>query len=242
MVIVLMGEILAVIPARAGSKRLPGKNKRVLGGKPLIMWSVDLAKKIPQICDVVVSTDDEDIAEMCRIGGATVPWLRPAELASDTASTVDVVLHLLDWYELEHESPKGILLLQPTSPFRRLGTVVRGIETFNELHKSVVGVSPCNDHPMWSLMINNEQLQPFMKEHGLGKRSQDLPAAYTVNGAFYLLTPQQLRDDRSFAIDGASPLVMPGKEQGLDIDDEQDWLIAEALLAFNKSLAGVNIK
>ena len=110
--------ILTVIAARGGSKRLPGKHIRVLGEKPLIIWSIDVAKDIPEICDILVSTDDTAIASVCTEAGILVPWLRPVELATDTANLVDVVLHALGWYETEKGAVDGILLLQPTSPFR----------------------------------------------------------------------------------------------------------------------------
>jgi CMP-N,N'-diacetyllegionaminic acid synthase len=95
-------KILVLIPARGGSKRLPGKNIRLLGDRPLIVWTIDLAKNIPKICDILVSTDDIAIAEVASKAGALVPWLRPAELATDTATSVDVCLHALDWYEKEY--------------------------------------------------------------------------------------------------------------------------------------------
>ena len=133
--------ILVVITARGGSKRLPGKNIRILGEKPLIIWSIDVAKDIPEICDILVSTDDTAIASICTEAGALVPWLRPAELATDTANSIDVVLHALDWYETEKGAVDGILLLQPTSPFRTKKTVLRGIELFSKNEQQpVLGV------------------------------------------------------------------------------------------------------
>ena len=90
--------ILALITARGGSQRLPGKNIRTLGSKPLIIWSIDVAKNIPDICDILVSTDDPAIAKVCTEAGAYVPWVLPAELATDTANSVDVALHALGWY------------------------------------------------------------------------------------------------------------------------------------------------
>src|SRR5438093_3043672 len=110
--------ILALITARRGSKRLPAKNVRLLRGVPLITWSIDVVRNIPEICDILVSTDDAATAEIARRAGAAVPWLRPAALATDTASSVDVCLHSLDWYEQAHGAVDGLLLLQPTSPFR----------------------------------------------------------------------------------------------------------------------------
>ena len=93
--------ILALIPARGGSKRLPGKNMRQLGGKPLLTWSIDVVKDAPEICDILVSTDDDKIAEIARNANALVPWLRPADLARDKSSSEAVALHALDWYEKE---------------------------------------------------------------------------------------------------------------------------------------------
>ena len=124
--------ILAFITARGGSKRLPGKNIRSLGGNPLIVWSIEVAKDISDICDILVSTDDSAIAETAKDAGALVPWLRPEELATDTAKSADVCLHGLEWYESEKGRVDGLLLLQPTSPFRTRETVLRGIELFRK--------------------------------------------------------------------------------------------------------------
>ena len=191
--------ILAVITARGGSKRLPRKNIRVLGEKPLIVWSIDVAKGIPEICDILVSTDDTAIASVCIEAGSLVPWLRPEELATDTARSVDVVLHALDWYEAEKGAVDGVLLLQPTSPFRTKKTVLRGIELFNKNgQRPVLGVSPTHTHPLWMLKMEGEHLVPFMREHGMEERSQDLLPAFVVNGSFYLISPAELRARRSF--------------------------------------------
>ncbi|HIF59709.1 MAG TPA: acylneuraminate cytidylyltransferase family protein, partial [Rhodospirillales bacterium] len=123
--------ILALITARGGSKRIPGKNIRPLGGKPLIVWSINVAKDIAGIVDILVSTDDKNILEIAKSAGALVPWSRPPELATDTASSVDVCLHALAWYEKEIGRIDGLMLLQPTSPFRSRKSVLRGIELFS---------------------------------------------------------------------------------------------------------------
>jgi CMP-N,N'-diacetyllegionaminic acid synthase len=223
--------ILALIPARGGSKRLPGKNVRMLGGKPLIVWSIDAAKDIPDICDILVSTDDAAIAKVCKGAGAYVPWLRTAELATDTASSVDVALHALDWYEAEKGPVDGMLLLQPTSPFRTRETIERSIELFvKHNHKSVLGVSPTHAHPMWTLKIVGDYLMPFMEDHGLDTRSQDLPRAYVVNGSFYLITPAELRACRSFVSSKTIPLIIESPQQTVDIDTEWDFKMAEFIL------------
>jgi CMP-N,N'-diacetyllegionaminic acid synthase len=225
-------KILALITARGGSKRLPGKNIKLLGGQPLIAWSIGVAKNIPDICDILVTTDDEGIAGVARSFGALVPWLRPANLANDTASSVDVALHALNWYENENGKVDGLLLLQPTSPFRTRETVLRGVTVFRENKgQSVLGVSPAKSHPMWCFSVNDQIMQPFMDGGGLHLRSQDLPPAYEVNGAFYLIAPDQLRATSSFYGEGVIPLIMDEPKESIDIDTEWDFLCAEALVS-----------
>jgi CMP-N,N'-diacetyllegionaminic acid synthase len=224
--------ILALVTARAGSKRLPGKNIRPLGGKPLIVWSIDIAKNIPEICDILVSTDCPNIAEVSQKAGAYVPWLRPAELSADTASSVDVALHALDWYEAEKGAVDGLLLLQPTSPFRTKKTVLRGIELFSlNWQQPVLGVSPTHAHPMWTLKMEGEYLVPFMQTHGMGTRSQDLPPAFVVNGSFYLISPADLRACHSLLGINAIPLLVESTQEALDIDSDWDWTVATVALA-----------
>jgi N-acylneuraminate cytidylyltransferase len=224
-------KILALITARGGSKRLPGKNIKLLGSKPLILWSIDVAKNNLDICDILVSTDNPAIAEISREAGAKVPWLRPSELATDNASSVDVALHALDWYEASKGSVDGILLLQPTSPFRTRETVLRGIELFRiNNHQTVLGVSEVDDHPMWTLKMEDVYAVPFMKDHGFGMRSQDLPSAYVVNGSFYLISPEELRRSRSFVGSKITPLLIESEKEALDIDTEWDWFLAENFL------------
>lgn len=222
--------ILALIAARGGSKRLLGKNIRPLSGKPLIVWSIDVAKNIPEICDILVSTDDPVIAMVCTEAGAYVPWLRPAELATDTANSVDVALHALDWYEAEKGEVDGLLLLQPTSPFRTKATVQRGIDLFSKHnHQPVVGVSPVHAHPMWMLKIEDDYLVPLMEEHGFGTRSQDLLPAYVVNGSFYLASPTELKLRHSFIGNKTIPLLIESPQEAVDIDTDWDWSCAELI-------------
>jgi N-acylneuraminate cytidylyltransferase len=229
-------KILALITARGGSKRIPGKNIRPLGERPLITWSIDAAKGIPEICDILVTTDDDAIADVARSAGALVPWLRPAELASDTAKSVDVALHALDWYETEKGAVDGLLLLQPTSPFRSRETIARGIALFNQQgRRPVVGISPAGSHPMWCFKVDGMTMKPFVEGGGLHLRSQDLPPAYVVNGAFYLLAPNDLRRQLSFYSEDMLPLIIDHPAESLDIDTEWDWEIAEAVLHANKS-------
>jgi N-acylneuraminate cytidylyltransferase len=205
---------------------------RRLGGRPLISWSIELARSLPGVCEVLVSTDDEGIAEVARGAGASVPWLRPPELATDLASSVDVAVHALDWYERTHGRLEGCLLLQPTSPFRSRDTVLNALDLFQANGKRpVLGVSPAKSHPMWCFQIENQLLRPFMDAGGMRLRSQDLPPAYVINGALYVIAPDELREQRSFFCDAATPLVMEDEAESIDIDTEWDWRLAESALA-----------
>jgi CMP-N,N'-diacetyllegionaminic acid synthase len=224
--------ILALITARGGSKRVPGKNIRLLGGRPLIVWSIDVVKHNADISDVLVSTDDPAIAEIARAAGALVPWLRPAELSTDEAGSVDVCLHALDWYESTRGAVDGLMLLQPTSPFRSRATVTRGLALFRDHgYRSVIGLSPALSHPLWCVQIEENSIRPFIEGRDKPVRSQDLPPVYVMNGAFYLIQPEELRTRRSFCSDATVPLVIEEQAECIDIDTEWDWKIAETLAA-----------
>ena len=237
-------KILALILARGGSKRLPGKNIRLLGGKPLVVWSIDVAKNIPEICDILVSTDNPQIAKVCKDAGAFVPWLRPAELSSDNASSVDAALHALDWYEAQRGAIDGLLLLQPTSPFRSKETVRKGIYLFSKnFQNTVVGVSATHAHPMWVFKREGEYIVPFIQKDNIQARSQDLPEALVINGSFYLISPKMLRVKKVFTGEKCISLLIESQQEALDIDTEFDFKIAEYIWdtgAHNIERKGVN--
>ena len=141
---------LAVIPARGGSKGVPRKNLRPIGGKPLVAWSIEQALAVPAIRHVVVSTDDAEIAEVARRHGAEVPFMRPGHLAEDRTPTEPVIEHALAWYAERGEAPDAIVLLQPTSPRRRAGTLQRALDQFErEGADALVGVCE-NHHFFWT--------------------------------------------------------------------------------------------
>jgi len=230
-------KILAIVPARGGSKRLPGKNIKLLGGKPLINWTIEIAQGIPEICEILVSTDDPAIALVAKEAGANVPWLRPEALSTDQATSVEVALHALDWYESENGVVDGLLLLQPTSPFRTQATISRGIKLFkSQNYPSVIGVSPVRDHPMWTFKKEGEYLAPFMENHGFGIRSQDLEPAFVANGGFYLISPSELRKSKSFIGDKLVPFVCETFQEALDIDSDIDFELAEFFLSQKNGL------
>lgn len=224
--------ILALIPARGGSKRLPGKNIRILGGKPLIVWSIDVAKCIPEICDSLVSTDDPAIAAVCKEAGALVPWLRPAELATDTASSVDVALHALDWYEATKGAVDGLLLLQPTSPFRTADTIQRAIDIFGneDGRHPIVSVSPASCHPTWCFRSKGEGMEPVLGGASIGLRSQVLEPVWALNGSIYLISPARLLLERTFLTPDTRPLVISSLRESIDIDLPSDFDLCDETL------------
>jgi CMP-N,N'-diacetyllegionaminic acid synthase len=234
--------ILALIPARGGSKRVPRKNLRMLGGKPLITWSIEVAKEVPQICDILVSTDDQEIADVAKSSGALVPWLRPTGLSKDDSKSIDVALHALEWYESKNGKVDGLLLLQPTSPFRTQESVEKSIFLFNEnFQRSVIAVSPVQDHPMWVLKRNGDHLVPFLEQNGLQRQSQDLEEALIVNGSLYLASPNEIRESRTFLGKEPVPLIIDSREEAIDIDTEWDFRLCEFLIAEKRKQEKNNI-
>src|SRR3989339_1726633 len=146
--------IIAIIPARAGSKGLPGKNIRLLLGKPLISWTIEHALSSKYIDKVIVSTDDRKIAEISRKCGAAVPFIRPAKLATDKAKGIDVILHAVRWFEKKRNKFDLIMLLQPTSPLRTAGDIEAAIELlFEKKAGAVVSVCETEHHPLWSNIL-----------------------------------------------------------------------------------------
>lgn len=229
--------ILAIVPARGGSKRLPRKNARLLGSRPLIAWTIDTALATQAFCDVLLTTDDAELAEIGRQAGAFVPWLRPAELASDTASSGDVLKHALDWYEVYRGSVDGVVLLQPTCPFRRLASVRGALQLFldqpdSDDRPTVVSVSPSVVPPEWCFRIEatTGALQPVLGWLELGKRSQDLQPAVQLNGSIYIASSATIRAGRQIVKPGSLAFLMPGSEESVDIDTEDDWTLAESFL------------
>jgi CMP-N,N'-diacetyllegionaminic acid synthase len=229
-------KILALITARGGSKRIPGKNIRKLCGKPLIEWSIDSAKNIGDICDVLVSTDDQLIADISRKAGAMVPWLRPSEMAQDDSSSVPTSLHALDWYQSNYGQVDGLLLLQPTSPFRTRKTIIKGIKLFEKNSmQSVISFSPVEEHPFWCFKLENGVMKKFISNQEQHFQSQDLPPVYIANGAFYLISPDNLKNNQSFYEGSIVPLIIDNYKESVDIDNEQDWEFAEMMCSKSNS-------
>lgn len=218
--------LLALIPARGGSKGIPQKNIRLLAGKPLIAHTISAARQVSGIDRVVVSTDDPTIAEIAKKWGAEVPFLRPPELAADTTPGIDPVLHALD----QVPEATQLLLLQPTSPMRSSADI-EGILAFKVKHRcpSVVSVSASAKHPQWMVQLTaNHEIHPVLPAPPAATRQQ-LETVYAFNGALYLCDRNWLQNQRSFVGPGTLGYPMP-PERSVDIDTPLDWLWAETLM------------
>lgn len=223
--------IVAVVPARGGSQRIRRKNLRPLAGKSLIAWTLEAALQSGAFDEVLVSTDDEEIAAASRALGASVPWLRPAELATDTATTVDVLRHALQRIEQARGRVAAIVLLQPTSPFRSVADLQGAVRVWREQphddRRVLVSVSPAASHPAWCFRIEDGALAPVLGWDIVRTRSQDLPAAYALNGSIYVIPHEILRSNAPLLGPGTRPYVMTAATAAVDIDTEDDWQLAE---------------
>lgn len=219
--------LLALIPARGGSKGIPRKNIRPFFGKPLLHWSIDVALAADCVDQVVVSTDDPEIAEVAKAGGALVPFLRPAEFATDTAPGIAPVLHALE--SLPHVS--DVLLLQPTSPLRTSADIESIVALRRQAGcESAVSLAPSDKHPAWMYGLNESQvLEPLLHLPEAHCRQQ-LPPAYVLNGALYLATRHFLLREKAFIREETIGYVMPAL-RSLDIDSPLDWQWGEFLMA-----------
>lgn len=224
--------ILALIPARGGSKGIPHKNITILAGKPLIQYTIDAALQSKYIDCVLVSTDDEEIARVARDGGAQVPFLRPPELASDTAKTIDAVLHAVNTLRKASETFDSLVLLQPTAPLRTAEDIDGAVKKFYASgRKAVVSVSEVSDHPILIRTIEQTpdggRLKPLLDGSSTVRR-QDMPSFFRVNGSVYVNPVEKLNPDTSFN-DNPVPFVTK-KSHSIDIDEPFDLKIAEWMI------------
>lgn len=223
---------LAIIPARGGSKRFPGKNIRPFLGIPLISWSVRFACGFPGFDAVVVSTDSPEIAAACQAEGLEVLHLRPAHLATDTASSIDVALHVVETEAANGRVYDTVALLQPTSPVRLKIRWESAFALLDDLElDAVVGVAPARTHPYHTFrMADGGNLTSLYGRENLSLRAQDLPPAVAVAGNLYLARTAALREHRSFFPPRSAGVLCDEPFEATDIDDELDWLVAETIV------------
>lgn len=224
--------VLAIIPARGGSKGLPGKNIKPLCGKPLICYSIDVARSVVDDCDICVTTDDNSIIQTVESYGLKVPFVRPADLASESATTNDVLLHTLDFYKGQGLEYDVILLLQPTSPLRTLEQVQNAIDLYDPTYDMVVSVR--ESHSAAVLCHDNCEgfLTPTLTN---AQRRQDAPTYYEYNGAIYVINVARLKEKGMSGFNKEKKYVMP-LENSIDIDNLIDFRLAELLLADKETL------
>ncbi len=222
-------KILALIPARGASKRIPHKNIKLLLGEPLIARTIEQAKKSRYIDSIVVSTDDKKIAGISRNYGAEVPFIRPRRLALDTAKGIDVVLQAINWLKKNGREYDLVVLLQPTSPLRASTDIDNAIELlFSKSAKAVISVCESGHKPLWSdVLPKSGCMRNFMKKN---KQSSNAPQYYTLNGAIYLGYCSYIKKHKGFLGARTFAYIMP-QERSVDIDSEFDFWIAEQFLS-----------
>ncbi|WP_291334227.1 cytidylyltransferase domain-containing protein [Acinetobacter sp. UBA801] len=223
--------VTALIPARGGSKRLPRKNIKLLVDKPLIAWSIEVAKACKYVDRVIVSTDDEEIKRISEQYGAEVPFLRPEHLSNDHASSFDVIKHAIDFLTLS-KSNELIVLLQPTSPLRLVSEIDTALEFFVQKNaKGVVSISETEHSPMWSNTLPEDGcMSDFIRPEVQGKRSQDLPTFFRLNGSIYIYETLSLLEQSKIFFNENVYGFQTSLETAVDIDTGLDFLVAETIL------------
>lgn len=224
--------ILFLITARGGSKGLPGKNIRTFCRKPLICWTIETALKSKFGGKVIVSTDSDEIATIALNAGAEVPFLRPAKLAKDSSSSVDVVLHAISWFEKQKQIFDLVVLLEPTSPLRDEADIDLAIEVLlrNKKAQSMVGVARAETaHPAFMATMKNKFLIPFQKNSFSSKRRQEISDVYFFEGSLYISRIDALKKKKKFYHDKTLGHVMP-KWKSYEIDDLTDFILVEKLM------------
>ena len=227
-----MARTAAFVMARGGSKGVPGKNVRLLAGKPLIAYTLEAAVKSRALDRLILSTDSPEIAEIGRLYGAETPFLRPAELAADASPGFDALLHCAQWLaEVQKYEPENILELLPTSPLRTAEDITAAIGLMEPAEvDSVVSVTPATQHPCWMKKIDKAgRLLPYLDTPFATTRRQDLPAAFALHGAIKIARREVLVTRRTWYTDRTMAYVMPA-ERSLDIDTLWDFHLCELVI------------
>jgi CMP-N,N'-diacetyllegionaminic acid synthase len=223
-------DTLAIIPARGGSKGLPGKNIKPLNGKPLIWYTIEAAREVFPDDNICVTTDDQAIIDVVEQTGLKVPFIRPAELATDTAGSWEVVKHAYDFYKSQGQDFNKLVLLQPTSPFRTGKHIREAYELFENTPEAemVVSVKKTKANPYFNLFEADEYGVLHKSKEGNFKTRQECPDVFELNGAIYFLLPYGLEKK----LNGVNLQMVPylmGEWESVDIDGERDFEIAHHL-------------
>ncbi|RGY59143.1 acylneuraminate cytidylyltransferase family protein [Fusobacterium ulcerans] len=221
-------KILAIIPARSGSKGLKDKNIKMMNGKPLIAYTIEAAQNSKIFEDIIISTDSEKYAEIVKKYGGSVPYLRDKKLANDNAKSSDVILDILNRVEKKYDS---FIMLQPTSPLRTEKNIIEAYKMYLEKKaNSVVSVCEMEHSPLWANILNEERrMDSFLKGIDVNKNRQELETYYRINGALYIANVEYFKKYQDFYYKDSYAYIME-KENSIDIDDELDFKIAEYLI------------
>ena len=227
------GRVLGLIPAKGGSVRLARKNLRALGGKPLLQWAIESAREAGCLDRIVVSTEDNEIAKVARTGGAEVPFMRPEHLACDPHGVVDVCLHALDTLEAKGERFSEIVILLPTSPFRRAQHIREALERFRAAKAAVLMSVTRLDNALLAAHVARDGFMEPLHPEWIGRlgaraKKDELPTLVKANGAVIIADVKRLRAERSYYVYPLAYYEMPWPA-GLDIDTEEDLKHAEFL-------------
>lgn len=230
--------VLAIIPARGGSKKIPDKNIIHIANKPLIAWSIETAQSCAKLTRVIISTDSEKIAEISRSYGADVPFLRPAELAQDDSHDFFVYEHALTWLaQQENYFPDIVVWLRPTAPLRTIADIEASIDLLIETKADWVrSICPVEHHPYWMKQLDRNRLIPFIE--GIDERKyyqrQLLPPAYRLNGAVEVTWAKTILEKKLRYSGDVCGYVMP-VERSIDVDHEMDLKLLNILLERKQS-------
>lgn len=220
---------LVIIPARGGSKGVPGKNIKLLGGKPLVQYTLDAAKVLFASEVICLSTDAPEIKECVEQLGWNVPFLRPSELATDTSGTYEVLLHAIEYYENQGFFPDTLILLQPTSPFRTAKHIEEAMHLYSPDIDMVVSVKESKANPYYNLFEENQDGYLQKSKTAAFTRRQDCPSVWEYNGAIYVINVASLKERNISDFRQIKKYVMD-ENSSHDIDTLFDWKIAEILL------------
>lgn len=232
--------VIAVVPARGGSRGLPGKNIRPLCGKPLINWTIECARQSPHIDELMVSTDSQEIGDIAMAAGARMPFLRPTELATDTTPTIEVVEHALEHYRNAGQKPFDYLvLLEPTSPLREdddIDKMLAKLDAHADEFDAIVSVGESGAHPSIMKRLVGERLEPYCPDLQMATRRQDNPPAYFPYGVAYIIKTATLLAERSFYPPRCTHYTIQ-RYQNHEIDDIYDFLAVECVMRHEWKLA-----